>query len=86
MQGQNFTGSKGIYGSMPVTCMFCCAFGFANKTFLTGTPQGELVAWNGRTVGKAYKGHAEALWAIQNVQNGQMVMTGANDSKIIFWD
>jgi WD40 repeat protein len=53
MQGQNFNGSKGIYGSMPVTAMFCCAFGFKTQTFLTGTPTGELVIWNGRTVSKA---------------------------------
>jgi len=86
IQGQNFTSAKGLYGSLPVTAMFCCNFAFKSKTFLTGTPKGELVQWNGRTVGKAHKGHTDALWAIENIQAGTMVMTGGNDGIVLFWD
>ena len=49
---------------MGPTATICCNYGFANKTFMTGTPKGDLLVWNGRTVGKAQKAHGDALWAI----------------------
>lgn len=42
--------------------MICCNYAFDTKTPLTGTTTGELVVWNGRSVGKAHKAHTDALW------------------------
>jgi hypothetical protein len=53
---------------------------------LTGTQTGDLVAWNGRSVGKSFKQHTDALWQIINIQNRTLVITGGNDGKLITWD
>lgn len=71
---------------MGPTPMICCNYVFDTKMAVSGTPTGELVAWNGRTVGKAHKGHTDALWQILSVSNNSMLITGGNDAKIIFWD
>ena len=84
MQGQNLVGNKGLYGQVGPTATISCCYAFANKTFLTGTPKGDLLVWNGRTVSKAQKAHGDALWAILNLQN--MIITGGNDAKVIMWD
>jgi hypothetical protein len=86
VQGTNLNGGKGLYGTLGPTPMTCCNYVFDNKTPVSGTPTGELIAWTGRTIGKAHKGHTDALWQIICVQNKSMLITGGNDAKIIFWD
>lgn len=78
------TGQKGLLGTgvVPISCHYA----FAEKTFLTGSSNGDLVQWNGRSIGKTYKRHTDALWCIQTITNGQMIVTGANDGKVIIWD
>jgi WD40 repeat protein len=47
---------------------------------------GELVMWNGRSIGKTIKQHTDALWQIINIENKSMILTGGNDGKVIMWD
>jgi hypothetical protein len=42
--------------------MISCAYAFPEKVFLTGMATGELVMWSGRTIGKTFKQHTDALW------------------------
>ena len=63
ISGSNINGTKGLYGSMGPTPMICVGFAFGTDMF-TGTPKGDLIKWNGRTAGKPYKNHTDALWAI----------------------
>jgi hypothetical protein len=42
--------------------MICCNYVFDTKVAVTGTPTGDLIVWSGRTIGKAQKGHTDALW------------------------
>jgi WD40 repeat protein len=86
IQGLNITMSKGLYGPSGVTPMISCAYAFKEQVFLTGMATGELVMWNGRSIGKTFKQHADALWQIINVENKSMIMTGGNDGKVILWD
>lgn len=64
LAGSNLTPNKGLYGAGGATATICCHYAFDTKTFLAGTPQGNLLHFNGRTVSKSYKGHTDALWAI----------------------
>ena len=66
--------------------MLCGQFAFASKTFLCGTPTGDLAVWSGNQLAKLQKAHAGPLWAILNAANNTMAVTGANDAKVIFWD
>lgn len=66
--------------------MCCCQYAFKNKVFLTGNSKGDLIVWNGRNVGKAQKGHTDALWQILNIDNNTKILTGGNDAKLITWD
>ena len=86
IQGKNLQANKGLYGQIGATATISCQYVLGGKVFLTGTPKGDLLQWNGRNVGKAIKGHTDALWAIQSVLKDTMVVTGGNDAKIIFWD
>lgn len=63
IQGSNITNDKGLYGSIGPTPMICLGYAFGGECF-TGTPKGDLIKWNGRSAGKSYKSHTDALWAI----------------------
>ena len=84
--GANVTVTKGIYGSVGVTPTICCLYAFPEKTFIVGTPTGDLVSWTGRNMNKAYKKHTDALWALRMVQENTTLLTGGNDGKLVFWD
>lgn len=86
IQGVNVQASKGLYGAQGITPTISCCYAFTEKIFLTGTPTGDLIQWSGRNIGKVHKRHTDALWCIQTINNGNLLMTGANDGKIIFWD
>lgn len=68
--GANLSPNKGLYGAGGAKATICGHYAFQQKGFLAGTPQGELLQFNGRTVGKVFKGHTDALWSILTIKNG----------------
>ena len=70
VSGSNLAPNKGLYGPGGPQATISCCFAFG-QTLVAGTPQGALLVFAGRTVSKSVKAHADALWAILNVQNNQ---------------
>ncbi len=80
------TANKGLVGKVITLPVISCCYAFKEKIFVTGGSKGELVQWAGRSASKVHKGHTDAVWAIQNIQNDTMIVTGGNDAKVIFWE
>jgi hypothetical protein len=57
---------------------------------VTGGAQGELVTWNGNSVGKTYKSsHETGIWAIEKAPGKQAetgFYSGGNEGKVILWN
>lgn len=86
LNGANLTSSKGTYGAVGPQATICCNYVLNNKTFVSGTPQGGLLVFAGRSVSQQLKVHQDALWAIISIKNNTQVLTGGNDAKINLLD
>lgn len=84
--GINIEVTKGLFGAAGIVPSISCHYAFQEKVFVTGTPTGELNKWDGRSIGKTFKSHADALWTIQSIQKGALLVTGGNDGKLLILD
>lgn len=86
ISGSTLTATKGTYGAGGIVPFISCHFAFDEKKFFTGSAQGVLFDWAGKSAGKQYKSHTDALWNIMTVNKGANLLTGSNDGKVIMWD
>ena len=84
INGQNATGTRGSVGNAtkPFEPLMCGAK--LRNTILTGTFQGNIWVWNGKSLGKSLKAHNGPVTAIYTDET--RIITGGGDGSVILWD
>lgn len=52
---------------------------------VSGSSKGDLVPWNGTSMGKPIKAHSAPIWCIEKGANNTFY-SGSHDGKVIVWD
>jgi len=63
------------YSNVAMTCVEY----LSNNTLLSGGSDGQIFTWMGKDIGKVFKAHTKAIYAIQKVKTGTGFWTGGND-------
>ncbi|TPX31647.1 hypothetical protein SmJEL517_g05070 [Synchytrium microbalum] len=79
-------GARGLFGSRKVQSVLCCTF-LPNGTYVTGSHGGELLIWNKNTVLNVIEGaHRGPVFSITSMPDGNSVVTGGKDARIVLRD
>ena len=72
------------WGKNPLQAILC--IGFIDQTVITGSFNGPLFVWKGRTLSQTIPAHSGSVNAIWTRKTSKGIITGGNDGAIFIWD
>lgn len=69
------------WGNKGAESVLCSAF--VGNSLYTGSYSGDIIPWNGRTMGKRIKAHTARVNCMHT--HGNNLVSGGHDGKVIVW-